>query len=68
MSQYVGEFLGTFALVFAGTGANVANEVYGGYVPTFWVALARMPVILSRSRAGAQRKACGGEGSRLCTA
>lgn len=30
MKKYFSEFLGTFALVFAGTGAIVVNDMYGG--------------------------------------
>jgi aquaporin Z len=36
---YWGEFLGAFALVLAGCGAIVANEVYGGVVTQVGVAL-----------------------------
>ena len=32
MSRYSAEFLGTFALVFAGTGAIVSNDTYGGVI------------------------------------
>ena len=39
MSRYSGEFLGTFALVFAGTGAIVVNQEYGGVITHVGVAL-----------------------------
>lgn len=32
MSRYSAEFLGTFALVFAGTGAIVSNDTFGGVI------------------------------------
>ena len=32
MSRYFGEFLGTFALVFAGTGAIVVNDLTAPFV------------------------------------
>lgn len=39
MNKYVAEFLGTFGLVFAGTGAIVINEVSGGTVTHVGIAL-----------------------------
>lgn len=39
MSQYVGEFLATFALVLAGTGAIIANDVSGGIIGHAGIAL-----------------------------
>jgi aquaporin NIP len=37
--KYAAEFLGTFALVFADTGAITANDVTGGAVTSVGVAL-----------------------------
>ena len=39
MSRYFGEFLGTFALVWAGTGAIIANDVSAGVIGHAGVAL-----------------------------
>ena len=39
MKKYVAEAIGTFALVFAGTGAIVINDVSGGAVTHVGVAL-----------------------------
>jgi aquaporin NIP len=39
MKKYVSEFLGTFALVFAGTGAIVINDVAGGAITHVGIAL-----------------------------
>jgi aquaporin NIP len=33
MKKFFAEFLGTFALVFAGTGAIVINDISGGWFP-----------------------------------
>src|SRR5215203_5316645 len=39
MNKYIAEFLGTFALVFAGTGAIVVNHVSGGAITHAGVAI-----------------------------
>lgn len=39
MSKYLGEFWGTFALVFAGTGAIVVNDISGGALTHLGVSL-----------------------------
>lgn len=39
MKKYVSEFLGTFALVFAGTGAIIINDVSGGTISQVGIAL-----------------------------
>ncbi len=39
MNKYIAEIIGTFALVFAGTGAVVINDVAGGAVTHVGVAL-----------------------------
>jgi len=47
MKKYLAEFLGTFALVFAGTGAIVINDVSGGTVSHVGVALTFGLVVLA---------------------
>jgi aquaporin Z len=47
MKKFVAEFVGTFALVFAGTGAIVTNEVSGGTVSHVGVALTFGLVVLA---------------------
>ena len=47
MKKYVGEFIGTFALVFAGTGAIVVNEMSGGAVSHVGVALTFGLIVLA---------------------
>lgn len=39
MNKYVSEYIGTFALVFAGTGAIIINDVSGGVITHLGVAL-----------------------------
>lgn len=39
MNKYVSEFIGTFALVFAGTGAIIINDVSGGVITHLGVGL-----------------------------
>ncbi len=47
MKKYIAEFLGTFALVFAGTGAIVINQVSGGAIPHAGIALTFGLVVLA---------------------
>jgi aquaporin NIP len=47
MKQYVAEFIGTFGLVFAGTGAIIINEVTGGAVSHVGIALTFGLVVLA---------------------
>ena len=47
MQKYVAEAIGTFALVFAGTGAIVANDLSGGSVTHVGIALTFGLVVLS---------------------
>jgi aquaporin Z len=47
MNKYAAEFIGTFALVFAGTGAIVINDVTGGTVTHVGVALTFGLVVLA---------------------
>ncbi|HEX4696785.1 MAG TPA: aquaporin [Candidatus Udaeobacter sp.] len=47
MKRYVAEFIGTFALVFAGTGAIVINEVSGGVVTHVGIALTFGLIVLA---------------------
>ena len=39
MKKYLAEFIGTFALVFCGTGAVIINELKGGVVTQVGVAI-----------------------------
>ena len=47
VEKSAGEFLGTFALVFAGTGAIVINETSGGVVTQVGVALTFGLIVLA---------------------
>lgn len=47
MKKFVAEFLGTFALVFAGTGAIVINDVSGGAITHVGIALTFGLVVLA---------------------
>ena len=47
LKRYIAEFLGTFALVFAGTGAIIINDISGGQVSHVGVALTFGLVITS---------------------
>jgi aquaporin NIP len=47
MKKYLAEFIGTFALVFAGTGAIVINDVSGGTVTHVGVALTFGLIVLA---------------------
>jgi aquaporin NIP len=47
VKKYLAEFIGTFALVFAGTGAIVVNEVSGGLVTHVGVALTFGLIVLA---------------------
>lgn len=47
MNKYAAEFIGTFALVFAGTGAIVINDVTGGTVSHVGIALTFGLVVLA---------------------
>jgi glycerol uptake facilitator-like aquaporin len=47
MKKYGAEFIGTFALVFAGTGAITINDVSGGAVTHFGIALTFGLVVLA---------------------
>ena len=39
MNKYCAEFLGTFFLVFAGTGAIIINDLTGGHITHMGIAL-----------------------------
>lgn len=39
MNKYLAEFIGTFAMVFAGTGAIIINDIYGGVIGHVGIAL-----------------------------
>ena len=47
MKQYISELLGTFALVFAGTGAIIINQVSGGAITHVGIALTFGLVVLA---------------------
>lgn len=47
MSRYVAELIGTFALVFAGTGAIVVNDVAGGTVTHVGIAITFGLIVMS---------------------
>src|ERR1700733_5769218 len=47
MKKYFAEILGTFALVFAGTGAIVINEVSGGAITHVGIALTFGLIVLA---------------------
>src|SRR6476660_8147780 len=47
LKKYLGEFIGTFALVFAGTGAIIINETSGGAVTHVGVAMTFGLVVLA---------------------
>ena len=47
MKKYIAEFLGTYALLFAGTGAIVINDLYGGVVTHVGVALTFGMIVMS---------------------
>ena len=47
MKQYFSEFLGTFALVFAGTGAIVINQISGGAITHVGIALTFGLIVLA---------------------
>ena len=49
MKKLVAEFIGTFALVFAGTGAIVINETSGGAVTHVGIALTFGLIVLASS-------------------
>lgn len=46
MNKYIAEFVGTFALVFVGTGAIIVNDAYGGVVTHVGIALSFWLVIM----------------------
>jgi len=46
-SQLLAEFLGTFALVFAGCGAMVVNDVYGGVITHAGISLVWGMVVMA---------------------
>ncbi len=46
MNRYIAEFVGTFALVFVGTGAIIVNEAYNGAITHIGVALSFWLVIM----------------------
>jgi aquaporin NIP len=45
--KYAAEFIGTFALVFAGTGAIIINDVTGGAVTSVGVGLTFGMIVLT---------------------
>ncbi len=47
MRKYLAEFLGTFALVFAGTGAIIVNQQFGGVVTHVGIAITFGLVVMS---------------------
>lgn len=47
MKKWVAEFIGTFALVFAGTGAIIINEVSGGLITQVGIALTFGLIVLA---------------------
>jgi len=47
MRKYLAEFLGTYALVFAGTGAIIVNQQYGGVITHAGIALTFGMVVMS---------------------
>ncbi|MCB8945696.1 MAG: aquaporin [Ardenticatenaceae bacterium] len=46
MSKYIAEFMGTFALVFVGTGAIIVNDTYDGIITHVGVAISFWLVIM----------------------
>ena len=52
MKKYGAEFIGTFALVFAGTGAIIINDVSGGAVTHVGVALTFGLIVLGHDLRG----------------
>ena len=39
MKKYIAEFIGTFSMIFCGTGAMIVNEVTGGEVTHVGIAI-----------------------------
>jgi major intrinsic protein len=50
MKKCVAEFIGTFALVFAGTGAIIINEASGGAITQVGIALTFGLVVLAMAK------------------
>ena len=71
MRKYIAEFIGTFALVFCGTGAIIINEQANGAVGHIGIAITFGLIVLAMiytfgAISGAHFKSCGYIGFLCC--
>ena len=49
MKKYIAEFIGTFSMIFCGTGAMIVNEVSGGEVTHVGIAITWGLIVMAMS-------------------